>query len=76
MRSLVLRMKQIMLLVRTFTLVMMMSRLLIVIADTPEAYMNAPVAIQVVGRTLEEEAVIGMSEIVDSALKSSMKARL
>jgi amidase len=40
--------------------------------DTPEAYMNAPVAIQVVGRTLEEEAVIGMSEIVDTALKTKV----
>ncbi|THV07615.1 general amidase [Dendrothele bispora CBS 962.96] len=37
----------------------------------PETYNNAPIAIQVVGRTLEEEAVIAMSEIVDNALKSS-----
>lgn len=36
---------------------------------TPEVYENAPIAVQVVGRTLEEEAVIGMSEIVDGALR-------
>ncbi|THV07614.1 general amidase [Dendrothele bispora CBS 962.96] len=41
----------------------------------PETYKDAPVAVQLVGRTLEEEAVIAMSEIVDNALKSS-KARL
>lgn len=28
--------------------------------------------VQVVGRTQEEEAVIGMGEIVDSALKASL----
>lgn len=39
------------------------------LADTPEVYENAPIAVQVVGRTLEEEAVIGMSEIVDGALR-------
>jgi len=38
--------------------------------DNPETYKNAPVAVQVVGRTLEEEAVIAMSELVDKALKS------
>lgn len=31
--------------------------------------MNAPVGLQLVGRTLEEEAVIAMTEIVDAALK-------
>ncbi|KAL0580414.1 hypothetical protein V5O48_001567 [Marasmius crinis-equi] len=36
----------------------------------PATFANAPIAIQVVGRTLEEEAVLGMSEIVDSALKT------
>ena len=39
------------------------------ITDEPETFKNAPVAVQLVGRTLEEEAVIGMAEVVDSALK-------
>ncbi|KAF9467706.1 amidase signature domain-containing protein [Collybia nuda] len=39
-------------------------------AYTPDAFKDGPVAIQVVGRTLEEEAVIAMSEIVDAALKT------
>ncbi|KAG7452407.1 general amidase [Guyanagaster necrorhizus] len=37
----------------------------------PETFRNAPVAVQIVGRTLEEEAVIGMAEIVDTALKAT-----
>ncbi|KAL0951472.1 hypothetical protein HGRIS_008160 [Hohenbuehelia grisea] len=37
----------------------------------PNVFANAPVSIQVVGRTLEEEAVIGISEIVDAALKAA-----
>ncbi|KAF9482262.1 general amidase [Pholiota conissans] len=36
----------------------------------PETFKDAPITIQVVGRTLEEEAVIGMAEIVDAALKA------
>jgi len=36
----------------------------------PVDFMNAPISIQLVGRTLEEEAVIAMGEIVDAALKS------
>ncbi|KAG5636313.1 hypothetical protein H0H81_008427 [Sphagnurus paluster] len=35
----------------------------------PEIYRDAPIAIQVVGRTQEDEAVIAMAEIVDAALK-------
>ncbi|KAI5116423.1 hypothetical protein M0805_001386 [Coniferiporia weirii] len=35
----------------------------------PDIWKNAPVALQLVGRTLEEEAVIRMTEIVDGALK-------
>ncbi|KAG1747892.1 general amidase [Suillus paluster] len=34
----------------------------------PEKFKNAPVCLQLVGRTLEEEAVIKMTEIVDAAL--------
>ncbi|KAF7347634.1 Amidase domain-containing protein [Mycena venus] len=37
----------------------------------PATYENAPISIQVVGRTMEEEAVIAMSEIVDEALRAS-----
>jgi len=39
--------------------------------DDPQTYKNAPVSIQVVGRTLEEEAVLAISEIVDTALKTA-----
>lgn len=35
-----------------------------------ETFKNAPVALQLVGGTLEEEAVIAMTEIVDAALKA------
>ncbi|KAH7915795.1 general amidase [Hygrophoropsis aurantiaca] len=34
----------------------------------PETFKNAPVCVQLVGRTLEEEAVIGMTELVAAAL--------
>ncbi|KAI0651823.1 general amidase [Trametes meyenii] len=34
----------------------------------PETFKNAPVGLQLVGRTLEEEAVIAMTQIVDAAL--------
>ncbi|KAI0639374.1 general amidase [Trametes polyzona] len=36
----------------------------------PDRFRNAPVGLQLVGRTLEEEAVIAMTEIVDAALKA------
>ncbi|KAF8900287.1 general amidase [Gymnopilus junonius] len=39
----------------------------------PEHFKGAPIAVQVVGRNLEEEAVIAMGEIVDSALKSTLQ---
>ena len=38
--------------------------------DDPSTFDNAPIAVQLVGRTQEEEAVIGMAEIVDAALKN------
>ncbi|CAL1717065.1 unnamed protein product [Somion occarium] len=41
----------------------------------PKVFANAPVGLQLVGRTQEEEAVIAMTEIVDAALKAN-KARL
>jgi amidase len=37
--------------------------------DTPELFPGTPVGLQLMGRTLEEEAVIGMTEIVDNALQ-------
>ena len=37
--------------------------------DDLKKFENGPVSLQVVGRTLEEEAVIAMAEIVDKALK-------
>lgn len=44
--------------------------------DEPAVFQNAPVALQVVGRTLEDEAVIAMAEIVDLALKAKFSASL
>jgi len=38
----------------------------------PEIFKHAPICIQVIGKTLEEEAVIAMGEIVDSALKTKL----
>lgn len=38
--------------------------------DNPANFVNAPISVQLVGRTLEEEAVIAMGEIVDAALKA------
>ena len=43
------------------------------VIDDPSRYANAPIAIQLVGRTLEEEAVIAMSEIVDASVKEWKK---
>ena len=39
--------------------------------DDPVTFKNAPVNVQVVARTLEEEAVIAMAEIVDAALTTA-----
>jgi amidase len=38
--------------------------------DDPATFKGAPIALQLVGRTLEDEAVIGMAEIVDAAIKN------
>ena len=40
--------------------------------DDPEIFKHAPICIQVIGKTLEEEAVIAMGEIVDLALKTKL----
>ena len=39
--------------------------------DDPATFKNAPVGLQLVGRTLEDEGVIAMTEIVDAALKTA-----
>jgi amidase len=39
-------------------------------SDAPEKFKDAPIGIQVVGRTQQEEALIGMTEIVDRSLKA------
>lgn len=42
------------------------------ILDDPATFKDAPLCIQLVGRTLEEEGVIAMGEIVDAALKTKL----
>ena len=37
--------------------------------DDPEIFKKAPISLQLVGRTLEEEAVIAMTEIVSNVLE-------
>ncbi|KAF5359680.1 hypothetical protein D9756_002870 [Leucocoprinus leucothites] len=39
-------------------------------AYEPSSFENAPIGIQVVCRTLEDEAVVGLSEFVDNAIKA------
>ncbi|KIL66043.1 hypothetical protein M378DRAFT_177988 [Amanita muscaria Koide BX008] len=41
------------------------------VLDDPNRFANAPVAVQIVGRTQEDEAVIGMAEIVDRAVREA-----
>ena len=38
--------------------------------DDPQLFHGLPVGLQLVGRTLEEEGVIAMTEVVDKALKA------
>jgi amidase len=40
--------------------------------DSPETFKNAPVGLQLVGQSQEDEAVIAMTEIVDAALKAKL----
>lgn len=67
------RIKSIMKYVRSVPLSPSCFSLLFPFPDDPAAFKDAPIAIQVTGRTLEEEAVIAMGEIVDAALKSNLK---
>jgi amidase len=39
----------------------------------PGDFANAPISVQIIGQRLEEEAVIAMGEILDAALKVSVK---
>lgn len=45
-------------------------------SDDPDTFLGAPVGLQIVGRTLEEEAVLRMMEIVDGVLKNATGSRL
>jgi len=40
------------------------------ILDEPEKWRGAPVALQLVGQSYDDEAVVGMTEVVDAALKT------
>ena len=44
-------------------------------SDKPELFENAPVGLQLIGKTQEEEAVIAMTEIVDNALRRYKDSR-
>lgn len=43
-------------------------------ADDPELFDGLPVGLQLIGRTLEEEGVIAMTEVVVEALKNADSA--
>lgn len=43
------------------------------VVDDPALFKDAPVGLQLVGRTQEEEGVLGMTEVVDRALKEYRK---
>lgn len=42
--------------------------------DDPELWHGMPVNLQLIGRTQEEEGVIGMTEVLDKALKAFKQA--
>lgn len=44
--------------------------------DSPETFKNAPVSLQLVGRSQEDEAVIAMTEIVRAALERRDRSKL
>jgi amidase len=43
------------------------------IPDKPETALNAPIGVQLAAQTLEEEALLGMGEIVDAAVKEYLR---
>ena len=52
-----------------FKIIDLLFRFVSSLSDDPELFHGLPIGLQLVGRTLEEEAVIAMTEIVDRALK-------
>ena len=52
-----------------FKIIDLLFRFVLSLSDDPELFHGLPIGLQLVGRTLEEEAVIAMTEIVDRALK-------
>ena len=52
-----------------FKIIDLLFRSVFSLSDDPELFHGLPIGLQLVGRTLEEEAVIAMTEIVDRALK-------
>lgn len=47
------------------------SRLIIVLDVGPEKYWNVPIGLQLIGRRLEEEKIVGMLGEIDKALKAA-----
>jgi amidase len=45
--------------------------MLIALTDDPEIYHGAAVGLQVVGRRLQEERVLGLSEVIGKAIAQS-----
>lgn len=41
------------------------------VLDDPQLFHGLPVGLQLIGRTLEEEGVLAMAEVVDAALKAA-----
>jgi len=58
----------------SFLLLSFIVKCLSFFSDEPALFKDAPISIQVIGRTLEEEAVIRLGEIVDDALKAKIQA--
>ena len=52
-----------------FKIIDLLFRFVSSLSDDPELFHGLPIGLQLAGRTLEEEAVIAMTEIVDRALK-------
>jgi amidase len=44
-------------------------------SDSPELFANAPVGLQLLGRRFQEEAVLGMTEVVAEALRAQRETR-
>ena len=58
-----------------FAVLLSMFRLTAILpSDDPAIFKGSPIALQLVGRTLEDEAIIGMAEIVDAAIIQKLRA--